>query len=156
MGLRKYFDTEKEKSYAFVSDRFKGSFLIKGVTEEDIFNIKAASEREYLYGVIKLGVIEPEIDDEGIRLLLPGEIYSLYNKIIKISGLDKSFSELKRQVGRLLLKGDAETVYCCIVCFEMCILPTEFLSLDIKERACIAAFIDEKIRLRKRGKARWR
>ncbi len=146
MGLREYFAaSEISEKYVYVSDRFKGKFLIRGISEAEVRARRTYSETEFIYAIISCGCIEPEIDREMAELLLPGEAVFLYNEIIKAGGLDESFFSLKSQVRLMLKKGDADTVYSCLAAFEMGLVPSEYMRLGIRERACIGAFLDEKI-----------
>ncbi len=157
MSLRDYFSDEKEKN-VLISGRLKNEtgeafmFTVKGIKEREIENINAFSEKDFVCEVIKKGCINPKFNEskEIEQGFLPGEAYRLYSEIIKAGNLDKSFSELKKQVGAMLLKGEAEAVYACISAFEIGLLPREFTELDRMEKACIGAFIDEKMRIRKK------
>ncbi|MCD8089337.1 MAG: hypothetical protein LUD81_01700 [Clostridiales bacterium] len=158
VGLKEFL-SESSGKRVFISKRLKNEtggelkLFIKGLNENDIEDIRAFSEKDFVYEVIKKGCLEPKfLKNEEIEAgLLPGEAYGLYREIIKAGGLDKSFSELKKEVSLMLLRGEAEAVYGCLSAFEMGILPRDFTGLDRKEKACIGAFIDEKIRIRKRG-----
>lgn len=152
---------EGKEKYVFISKRIRDEkgrplgFLIKGLRERDIEEIKAKSEKEFIFEVIKKGCILPEFKEnyEIEQGLLAGEAYGLYSEIIKAGGLDLSLKELKGQVSNMLLRGEAEAVYCCLAAFEMGIRPKDFAGFDRKERACIEAFIDEKVRIRnKKGR----
>lgn len=160
LGLREYFAEEGERT-VFISARLKDKkgkrfrFVIRGLKEKELEEIKAGSEREFIFEVIKRCVSEPDftLNEEIEQSLLSGEVYRLYYEIIKIGGFDKSFFELKKQVADMLLRGEPKAVYGCLAAFEMGILPKKISELDRKEKACIGAFIDEKVRIRnKKGR----
>lgn len=150
MSLEEYFRYgENEKRNIFIERKGERLWLrIRGLAGEEIRRIGGSGEREFIEEVIKLGCCEPLIGERETAELLPGELYRIFGCIIKLSGLEKGFLECKEEVKRMLAGGEAEAVYGCIAAFEMGILPKRFCGLDVKERACIGAFIDEKIRLK--------
>ncbi len=160
MSLRGFFDFgEGRRERVVVSERLRDGFggilefIIRGLSEEELKGIEARSEGEFIRRVIAVGCIEPTLSYEDIlRGLLPGEALFLYRQIIKASGLDMSFSQLKGEVSSMLMRGEGEAVYACLAAFEMGIAPLEFLSMSVRERACIGAFIDEKIRIKNSGR----
>ncbi len=158
MGLRAYFsDGEPKEKTFFLSpgimlpDGRALGFHIRGITEKELREIKADSEKDLIFKVITKCVLQPELTfDCCERLFLPGEALRLFNEIVSAGGGGKNFDELKREVGQMLLKGEREAVYGCLAAFEMGIRPKEFALMDVREQACIAAFADEKIRIKKR------
>lgn len=158
MGLREYFSADcGSEKFVFISQRIKGEggrtfgFYIRGLTERQLREIKADSEKDFVFEVICKGVLEPKLNISLCEnLFLAGEAFRLFEKIIFAGGVGKTFGELKREVGVMLLKGESEAVYGCLAAFEMGITPKEFAFMDLREKACIGAFIDEKIRIKQR------
>ncbi len=156
MSLKSFFGYGMgRRERVVVSERLKNNygktveFTVRGLSEDEIRGIEANSEEEFVRRIIIMGCIEPELDDEAIMQgLLPGEAYALYGRIISASGLGKDFSALKGEVSSMLIRGESEAVYACLAAFEMGLAPSDYLKMGVRERACIAAFIDEKIRIK--------
>ena len=132
MSVKSFFGYGRgRRERAVISERLKNNygktmeFIVRGLSEDEIRGIEANSEEELVRRIIIMGCIEPELDREAIMQgLLPGEASSM------------------------LIRGESEAVYACLAAFEMGLAPSDYLKMGVRERACIAAFIDEKIRIK--------